>query len=91
MSERERRGERTRREAEERERLGPDIDAEGRRTDHTRSDDGSRRVGNERKLREESGRHETHRRGDGDRGTDNERGTSWSSVILAGWRRSGPA
>lgn len=37
MSESERRGERTRREAEERERLGPNIDAEGRRMDYTRA------------------------------------------------------
>jgi hypothetical protein len=45
MSGRERRGERTRREGEERERLGPDIDVEGHRRDHTSTDDGPRRVG----------------------------------------------
>ncbi|MCA1716983.1 MAG: hypothetical protein LC781_09090, partial [Actinobacteria bacterium] len=84
MSERERRGERTRREAEERERLGPDIDADGRRMDEPRANDGPRRVGAERKSREEGVRHETHRRGDDDRGADNDRGTSWLSVIF-GW------
>ncbi len=84
MSERERRGERTRREAEERERLGPDIDTDGRRTDHTRADDGPRWVGAERESREESVRHETRSRGDGDREADSDRGTSWLSVIF-GW------
>jgi hypothetical protein len=68
MSERERRGEQTRREAEERERLGPDIDADGHRMDDGRANDGPRRVGAEREPREASGRHETHRRGDDDRG-----------------------
>ncbi len=84
MNERARRGERTRREAEERERLGPDIDAEGRRMDHTRAHDGPRRAGAERESREGSGRYETQRREDGERGADNERGTSWPSVIF-GW------
>lgn len=84
MSERERRGERTRREAEERERLGPDIDAEGRRADDPRASDGPRRVGAEREAREEGGWHETHHRGDDDRGAYNDRGTSWLSVIF-GW------
>ena len=68
MSERERKGERTRREAEERERLGPDIVAQGRRMDHTRAQDGPRRAGAERESREGSGRYETQRRGDGERG-----------------------
>jgi hypothetical protein len=84
MSERERRGERTRREGEERERLGPDIDANGLRTDDPYANDGPRRVGAEREPREASGRHETHRRGDDDRGADDHRGTSWPSVIF-GW------
>jgi hypothetical protein len=41
MSERERSGERTRREGEEREWLGPDIDADGRRTEDAHANDGS--------------------------------------------------
>ncbi len=84
MSERESRGERTRWEAEEGERCGPDIDADGRRTDAPYANDGSRRVEAEREPREESGWHETHRRGDDDRGAYNDRSTSWSSVTF-GW------
>ena len=64
MSERERRGERTRREAEERERIGPGIDADGRRMDELRANDGPRRVGAEREAREERGQQGAHRRGD---------------------------
>jgi hypothetical protein len=84
MSERERSEERTWREAEERERLGPDIGADGHRLDDGRANDGPRRVGAERESREASGRHETHRRGDDDRGAYNDPGTSWPSVIF-GW------
>jgi hypothetical protein len=76
MSERERRGERTRREAEERERIGPDIDADGRRMDEPRANDGPRRVGAEREAREERGQQGAHRRGDDDREAENDRGTS---------------
>jgi hypothetical protein len=64
MSEKERRGERTRREAE------------GRRMDHMRAHDGPRRVGAERESREESVRHETQHHEDGYQGTANDRGTS---------------
>jgi hypothetical protein len=55
MSERER----TRQEGEERERLDPDIDADGRRTDDPYANDGPRRVGAERESREAAGTRHT--------------------------------
>jgi hypothetical protein len=85
ISERERREERSRREPEDRQRLGPDIDAEGRRTDDSRGGDGPRRVGEEREAREERGQRSVHHPRGGDQGSDAERrGTSWLSVIF-GW------
>ena len=78
---------------EERQRLGPDIDTEGRRMDGQHGNDGPRRVGElhaERESHSDSrgGRSsgEAHRRGDGgDRGSsDPGRGMSWLSVIF-GW------
>ncbi len=67
MSERER----SRREDEERERIGPYTNTDGRRMDDPRANDGPRRVGAEREPREESGRYGTHRHGD--RGAVNDR------------------
>lgn len=87
MSERYGREERPRRETEERERLGPNIDAEGRRMDATRGSEGPRPVGEvraERESREERSQHEAHRRGDDERGEEADRGISWLSVIF-GW------
>ena len=91
MSERYDREERSRGETDER--LGPNIDAEGRRMNDPRGSDGPRPVKEartERKPRgeshEERGQQGAHRRGDADdRGADAEgRGTSWLSVIF-GW------
>jgi hypothetical protein len=77
-------------------RLGPNIDAEGRRMDEPRGGDGPRparevraeRESQERshsESREEHGRQGTQRREDGVQGrTDDDRGTSWLSVIF-GW------
>ena len=85
MTERERR--------EERQRLGPDRDAEGRRMYGQHGNDGPRRVGEllaERESHSDSrgGRSssEAHRRGDGGDGgsSDSGRGTSWLSVVF-GW------
>src|SRR5215210_8000484 len=80
MTERERR--------EERHRLGPDIDADGRRMDGQHGNDGPRRVGELRAERESRGGRsssEAHRREDsGDGSSDSGRGTSWLSVIF-GW------
>jgi hypothetical protein len=84
MTERERR--------EERHRLGPDIDADGRRIDGQHGNDGPRRVGELRAERESRGESrggrsssEVHRREDsGDGSSDSGRGTSWLSVIF-GW------
>ncbi len=91
MSEKYGREERSRRENEERERLGPNIDAEGRRMDNPRRNEGPRPAGEMRaeresrgESREERGQQVTHRRGDGDRGAETDRGTSWLSVIF-GW------
>ena len=89
MSERYDREERSRGEAEER--LGPNIDAEGRRMNDPRGSEGPRPVKEartERKPRgeshEERGQQGAHRRGDDDRGADADRGTSWLSVVF-GW------
>ena len=89
MSERYDREERSRGEAEER--LGPNIDAEGRRMNDPRGSDGPRPVKEahtERKprseAREEGSQQGAHRRGDDDRGADADRGTSWLSVVF-GW------
>ncbi len=85
MSERYGRKEETRREAEERQRLGPSIDAQGRRMDDPHENDGPRPAGEvraEREPREERG--QVHRQGNGGQGANAERGTSWLSVIL-GW------
>src|SRR3712207_400428 len=73
-------------------RLGPNIDAEGRRMDEPRGGDGPRPVREARAEREsqershgesregQRGRQGTQRREDGDRGrTDDDRGTSWLS------------
>src|ERR671917_313618 len=84
MTERERR--------EDRHRLGPDIDADGRRMDGQHGSDGPRRVGELRAERESRGESrggrsssEAHRREDsGDGSSDSGRGTSWLSVIF-GW------
>src|ERR687890_1420345 len=86
MAERERR--------EERQRLGPNIDADGRRMDGQHGNDGPRRVGELRAERESHGdgesrggrsSSEAHRRGDGgEESSDSGRGTSWLSVIF-GW------
>ena len=92
MSERYGREEETRREAEERQRLGPSIDAQGRRMDDPRGNDGPRPAAGvqaERETRgesrEERGQQGAHRRGDDHRGADAEgRSTSWLSVIF-GW------
>ena len=91
MSERYDRKERSRGETEER--LGPNTDAEGRRMNDPRGNDGPRpgkEVRTEREPRGESreergGQQGAHRRGDDDRGADAEgRGTSWLSVVF-GW------
>ena len=89
MSERYDREERSRGEAEER--LGPNIDAEGRRMNDLRGSDGPRPVKEARTEREprgesheERGQQGAHRRGDDDRGADADRGTSWLSVVF-GW------
>ena len=76
------------------ERLGPNIDAEGRRMDEPRGGDGPRpgrearaeresRGGSRSESREERGQ-QGQRRGSGNQNADAERGTSWLSVIL-GW------
>src|SRR4028119_2453540 len=75
------------RQGREGERLGPNIDTQGRRMDDPRgTNDGPRPVGESRSESYEGrGQHGAHRRGDDDRGADAEgRGTSWLSVIL-GW------
>jgi hypothetical protein len=90
MSERYGREEETRREAEERQRLGPSIDTQGRKMADPRGNDGPRPVGElraERESRQERGQYGdgAHRRGDEDRGLDTEgRDTSWISVVF-GW------
>jgi hypothetical protein len=91
MSERARREEQSRREAEERQRLGPNIDVDGRRMDDPRGNDGPRRVGEARtereprgEYREESGRQGAQRGGNDDQDVNTEWGTSWLSVIF-GW------
>ena len=91
MSERYDREERSRGETEERQRLGPNIDAEGRRMDDPRGSDGPKPVKEVREdreprgePREERGQHGAHHRGDDDREPDADRGTSWLSVIF-GW------
>lgn len=73
------------------ERLGPNIDAEGRRMDEPRGGDGPRPArereshgGSHGESREERDQQGAHRWGDDHRGADAERGTSWLSVIL-GW------
>jgi hypothetical protein len=72
-------------------RLGPNIDAEGRRMDEPRGGDGprpAREARAERESRSESraerGQQGAHRRGNDDQSADSDRGTSWLSVIL-GW------
>jgi hypothetical protein len=76
-------------------RLGPNIDAEGRRMDEPRGGDGprpAREVRAEREShgrsrgesREERGQQGAQREGSGSQSADAERGTSWLSVIL-GW------
>ena len=76
-------------------RLGPNIDAEGRRMDEPRGGDGprpAREVRAEREprgeargeSREERGQQGGQRGGSGNQSADAERGTSWLSVIL-GW------
>jgi len=89
VSERYDKKERSRGEAEER--LGPNIDAEGRRMNDPRGSDGPRPVKEARTEREprgesheERGQQGAHRRGDDDRGADADRGTSWLSVVF-GW------
>ena len=95
MSERHDREERARHEGGGRDggRLGPNIDAEGRRMDEPRGGDGprpTREVRAERESRVETreghdGQHRAHHRGNGNGGSDSsERGTSWISVIF-GW------
>jgi hypothetical protein len=88
MSERYGREEETRREAEERQRLGPNIDVQGRNMADPRGNDGPRPVGElraERESRQERSQYGAHRREDEDRGLDTEgRGTSWISVVF-GW------
>jgi len=96
VSERYDKEERSRRETEERQRLGPSIDAEGRRMDDPRGSEGPRPVkevraertprrGSRSGLREERGSGEEQSRGDSNGGSDSSgRGTSWISVIL-GW------
>jgi hypothetical protein len=95
MSERYDREERARGEVEGHRPLGPDIDAEGRRMDDPRGNDGprpAREVRAEREShgssrgesREERGQQGAQRRGIGNQNADAERGTSWLSVIL-GW------
>lgn len=90
MSKRYDREERSRGETEER--LGPNIDAEGRRMNDPRGSDGSRPVKEARTEREhrgesheERGQQGARHRVNDDRGADaEERGTSWLSVIF-GW------
>ena len=77
-------------------RLGPDIDAEGRRIDELRGGDGPRPAREVRAERESHGRsrdgesrEERSQQGgqrgmSGNQNADDERGTSWLSVIL-GW------
>ena len=96
MSERYDREERARGEAEGRRRLGPDIDAEGRRMDEPQGGDGPRptrevRAGRESHGRsrgesreERGGQQGTQRGGSGNQNADATRGTSWLSVIF-GW------
>jgi hypothetical protein len=95
MSERYGREEETRREAEERQRLGPSIDTQGRKMADPRGNDGPRPVGElraERESRQERGQYGdgAHRRGmrigawTPKGGTP--AGSAWSSV---GSRRSG--
>jgi hypothetical protein len=95
VSERYDKEERSRRETEERQRLGPSIDAEGRRMDEPRGGDGprpAREVRAEREShgrsrgesREERGQQERQRGRSDNQNADAERGTSWLSVIL-GW------
>lgn len=88
---RKRREEHSRREAEDRHRLGPSIDAEGRRMDGPRVNDGPRRVSEARAEREsrgetrgERGQHGMQGRADGNQNTNAVRGTSWLSIIF-GW------
>ncbi len=70
------------------ERLGPNIDAQGRRMDNPRESDGprpAREARAERESREERGQQGGQHRGNGDQdAAHTERGTSWISVIL-GW------
>ena len=92
MSERYGREEETRREAEERQRLGPNIDTQGRKRADPRGNEGPRPVGElraERESRQErsqyGARRGAPRREDEDKGLDTEgRGTSWISVVF-GW------
>ena len=91
MSERYGREEERRRETEERQRLGPNIDAEGGRMNGPRGSDGPRPVKQARTEREprgesheERGQQGAYRREDDDRGADADRGTSWLSVVF-GW------
>jgi hypothetical protein len=88
MSERYGREEETRREAEERQRLGPNIDTQGRKMADPRGNDGPRPVGDlraERESRQERSQYGAPRREDEDKGLDTEgRGTSWISVVF-GW------